>query len=1083
MPPSAKANSSTPGPAKLLLDRKAMKKQMANGALLNSPTSKKAQEVVVSSRGAPTYSPQQLLNPRALASRTAKGRSASTMSAPESSAPESTASSPGSESDGQKRKVSNDGADLIENLYGVERRSERPPKQIKVEQGSNGETLDPGPMSRSKPSFNAQSTGTVGSFMKESKESEAELTASLVDLTNDDDEEVVITSHKDIGDEVVCYGMVKATIHAHRTPKPQATAFDAPGSWPLIQCNIVRDPARHMVIKVAGPDHNDFGKLDPTISSALSPVLDKKFPGFRTVVRIPMRSKQPGEVAGAPCSDIINVQITIYGPRRNTEAIGKFFAQKNIWFEKPLAVEKGYILFNPHADQRRLMTPLGQGVQSRSVYSDARTIEEATTAVSKMFDSLATSDRVLPQMETSPLIVTPLLDHQKQALWFMNRREQARVFSRKEEENTSLWREEILPNGAKGYTEIVSGVKLRHEPPQVLGGLLADMMGLGKTIEILALIASTYDAAQHFSKQKLLRVSPEDTQHLRNAKTTLLISPLSAVKNWEDQLREHVQPGGLTYYVYHGSGRTKNAFELANYDIVIATYGTVAYEVSRQNVSPLQQIRWFRIVLDEAHTIREQKTVQSQVIYSLWATRRWAVTGTPIQNRLEDLGSLVKFLRLYPYNEAGKFAQYIKGPVMSGNAASLKSLRVFVDSFTLRRLKDQVDLPKREEIVVRLDFSPEEKELHEFFRRESNAKMQIVTQKGTKGSMSYMLTSITTLRLVSAHGKDLLNSKDRAKLRGATKQEAIDLDESTQQQLTPTVAYEILDLMVDAGFNTCMQCTKQAIAIDPSTSEEEDTTGAMFSCFDIVCKECLKRYQEAFDKVDSEMPCPICSVSISKDYVEVTWDGLEDARAKKETTAMQPKAKRSTYQGPHTKTRALLNDLASIKQDSAPFIEKGEPPIKSVVFSEFTSHLDLIGRALKDYDHKFLRIDGTMGLNQRRKVLDRFADDNEITVLLASIKAAGQGLNLTAASRAFIMEPLWNPAAEQQAVDRVHRLGQKRDVLITRFLMNNSIEVKIRELQNAKQKMADISMNPNHKALSKQEQREESIKMLRGLFK
>ena len=341
-----------------------------------------------------------------------------------------------------------------------------------------------------------------------------------------------------------------------------------------------------------------------------------------------------------------------------------------------------------------------------------------------------------------------------------------------------------------------------------------------------------------------------------------------------------------------------------------------------------------------------------------------------------------------------------------------------------------------------------------------------------------------TLRLVSAHGKDLLNSRDKARLRGSSKTEAIDVDEDPgQPEMTTASAYNMLDLMIDAAFNTCLQC-RRAVLDNGGSEDQENLAGVLLPCFDLMCSDCFAPHKEVFD-ADPQVkhPCPMCSAMISGHYVSLTPEGLEAARESKEATVPQPKAKKAKYEGPHTKTRALLNDLARTKNESLPLVETGESPIKSVVFSEFTSHLDLIGRALRDHGHDFLRIDGTMNLAQRRKVLDAFNNDDHFTVLLASIKAAGQGLNLTAASKVYIMEPLWNPAAEQQAVDRVHRLGQSRDVVITRYLMEESIEVKIRQLQEAKREMADISMNPNHKALSKQEIRDENTRRLREFFK
>jgi len=122
--------------------------------------------------------------------------------------------------------------------------------------------------------------------------------------------------------------------------------------------------------------------------------------------------------------------------------------------------------------------------------------------------------------------------------------------------------------------------------------------------------------------------------------------------NWEQQIKDHIKEKALSYYVYHGSTRTDDIDKLAEYDMVITTYSMVHIDVNRKGRKgkefPLAHLEFFRIVLDEAHIIREQSTLQSQAVCLLPAQRRWAVTGTPIQNRLEDFGALTKFLRLTP---------------------------------------------------------------------------------------------------------------------------------------------------------------------------------------------------------------------------------------------------------------------------------------------------------------------------------------------------------------------------------------------------------------------------------------------------
>lgn len=122
-----------------------------------------------------------------------------------------------------------------------------------------------------------------------------------------------------------------------------------------------------------------------------------------------------------------------------------------------------------------------------------------------------------------------------------------------------------------------------------------------------------------------------------------------------------------------------------------------------------------------------------------------------------------------------------------------------------------------------------------------------------------------------------------------------------------------------------------------------------------------------------------------------------------------------------------------------------------------------------------------MTLPARGKALEEFATDDSITILLATIGAGGVGLNLTSASRVFIMEPQYNPAAVAQAVDRVHRLGQHRPVQTVQFIMKGSIEEKILDLAKKKQQLADMSMSRGK--LDKREVQEARMREYRSLFK
>ncbi|RMZ91001.1 hypothetical protein DV736_g1760, partial [Chaetothyriales sp. CBS 134916] len=1000
---------------------------------------------------------------------------------------------------------------LLANLYGAEDRTEPPQKKVKL--GTQGIDKD-GQIVNGRHTFHHTNSGVVGDYLKpKSLEqiSPETLQRAVVDLTTDDDDEhidseIQVTGSRSVVDEEVCVGSINAWAQIHLVPKPKAkNLFDSPSQWPLIICMLRRNgEPKSNRIDLIDFHGVEFGRLDRDNAIPLSQAMDG-LRGLRTQPRIlPRRKINDRQWPHQPTSERISIRINIYARREDVEKLGKLFGQHNRWFITPLSPDKGIPIVNPHGERGITQTLTNASRPSGNVLSDTRTMEEINSEVSKIFDHFS-GQTMLEETVAPESIRTALLPHQKQALTFMLRHEKPRTFGDREDENSSLWRKKVTAKGLITYEDPVSGYRVDEEPEQVLGGLLADVMGLGKTLEALTLVASTVETAKDFAEAKFVRTGEAEADLLCNSKATLIVCPTSTVQNWENQIREHVDPEALNYYVYHGPNRLRNPYDIAKYHIVITTYGTVSSDYSHKargmSKTPLKQIKWFRVILDEAHTIREQRTAQSEAVNKLWGQRRWALTGTPIQNRIDDLGALTRFLRLYPYDSVARFNQYIRSPALAGDPAFLMKLRVFVDSFTLRRLRDKIDLPKRLDFIQHLEFTEAEEKMHDLFKERARLEFTQLAQSKEKrsGVQHHVLQAIMTLRLICAHGRDLLKEKDLAVLKGITVDEPIVVDEeNTNRSITKRDAYEHIKMMVDASVDFCDQCAKQLFGESPTReldAEEDRERCFVLPCLDVVCADCFQAYKSSFWEIANDkvpISCPFCNLQIAaqcipiKGSVPETLDSLPDEAPDykaKEDEGAAAEIEKDNYSGPSTKTRALLKDIEYMSEDSKAFIAQGEPPIKCVVFSEFTSNLNLIERDLAANGHSFVRIDGTMSLAQRKRVLESLATDNDVTILLASIKAAGQGLNLTAASRVFIMEPMWNPAAETQAVDRVYRIGQKRDVVIKRYLIKDSIESKIVELQKKKQQLADVTMSRNHKQLSKKEVREQHMKEISKLFR
>ena len=295
--------------------------------------------------------------------------------------------------------------------------------------------------------------------------------------------------------------------------------------------------------------------------------------------------------------------------------------------------------------------------------------------------------------------------------------------------------------------------------------------------------------------------------------------------------------------------------------------------------------------------------------------------------------------------------------------------------------------------------------------------------------------------------------------------------------------------MQDTNSDACIECNKKLGSTEGSNLDgesQDDILGYMTPCFHVVCRSCIRGYEERsrsfLQPGQSVTRCMVCNDFVRLEFVEIRQSDVDAEHAGATKTKHRSSGKRlDKYTGPHTKTKALLDDL--LKSKAASEANPSEPPFKSVVFSGWTSHLDLIELALMSAGIGFTRLDGSMSRTARTAAMDAFRDDPNVHVILVSIMAGGLGLNLTAGNNVYVMEPQYNPAAEAQAIDRIHRLGQKRAVRTTRYIMRDSFEEKMIEIQEKKMKLASLSMDGQSKALDKAEAARQKLMDLRSLFK
>ena len=968
---------------------------------------------------------------------------------------------------------------------------------------------------------NTGSSGMLGDHLKEARQKAANGTApGTIDLTADDDD-VVITGgtakpRRNPDDEIVCIGVLTCRANIHRVPA--CGTFLGKDHWPRMKITLrkaVSQTSRDAVVELVDRTNHVFGKIAILQADPLSQLLNgSHVSGFRITAYLSPRKRAHGENAGDAVSQNLPVETILYCKHGATASVGRFLSQKALFLATPTHVDNSKEgvtkVINPQVPQAYQNQQIGSSTKPAYGSSTTRTVEQITQDVSSMFDSLVTNEQ-LPEKEANPdIISTPLLPHQKQGLHFLIDHEShdENVQDSKDAAKFSLWKKTTKVSGHDVWYNVITGHELREKPEPVYGGILADMMGLGKTLSILSLVAATVPEAHAF-KIKQTSKEQEEKGVKRNAQGTLIICPTSVLSNWTEQIAAHVRKGKLTFCVYHGPSRIQDVQVLAKFDIVFTTYGTVASEWSDalRKKKALASLNWFRIVLDEAHTVRNASTRSAKGAGALHAQRRWAVTGTPVQNRLEDLGALIRFLRIKPFDEPSAWAQYIISPFKLGDESVIPNLRLLVDSITLRRGKENIGLKQRHESHSRLEFTPEEKALYTSFASRSNMQLKGMMRESSvlRGkTYAHVLKSLLRLRMISNHGREMLNEDDLKDLEGMSASNAIDLGDepeieaaSAKKFISPNEAYSLLKMQADNDMDYCSKCSKsiagrkgsQSADNDEDSSsdeDDEDVIGYLTPCYHLYCPDCkddlVEKTVPPMLRPDNYHECEVCDTYIRFEFFELSRSEMlsyaEDHAPgvkKLRRATWNPE----TYSGPSTKVRALLEDLQKSRVETAA-LAPGEPPIRSVVFTEWTSYLDLLEYALEKAGHTFVRLDGSMNVKQRAQVLIDFKTDPAITVLLVSIRAGGQGLNFTAANKVYMMEPQYNPGVEQQAIDRVHRLGQEREVEIVHYIMKESVEEALLRLQDKKTKLASLSMD---KKKTKSEEAKKRIEELRELFK
>ncbi|KAH8664039.1 nucleotide exicision repair protein [Xylariales sp. PMI_506] len=570
------------------------------------------------------------------------------------------------------------------------------------------------------------------------------------------------------------------------------------------------------------------------------------------------------------------------------------------------------------------------------------------------------------------------------------------------------------------------------------GGILGDEMGLGKTIQAVSLIMSDYPAKN----------------------PTLVLVPPVALMQWTAEISSYTD-GRLSTLIVHTTNtkaKAMKAKELKTYDVILMSYNSLESAYRKQEKgftrkdglykekSQIHSIRFHRVILDEAHSIKTRTTMTAKACFALNVEYRWCLTGTPLQNRIGEFFSLIRFLNIKPFasyccrqcscsslewsmNDEGKcnhckcghnsmrhvsvFNQELLNPIQKfGNRGkgqeAFKKLRLMTDRIMLRRVKkdhtDSMELPVKETYVV-----------PQFFGQEENDFAKSIMTSGQREFDTYVAQGVMLNNYANIFGLIM------------------------QMRQVADHPDLILRKSANGGQNVLNCCICDEPAEEAIRSR----------CKHDFCRVCAKLYINSQDQPD----CPRCHIPLSIDLEQPSIEQNE-AMVKKSSIINRINMDKWTSS---SKMELLVHELYKLRSDNASH--------KSIIFSQFTTMLQLIEWRLRRAGITTVMLDGSMTPAQRQASINHFMNTVEVECFLVSLKAGGVALNLTEASRVFIVDPWWNPAAEWQSADRCHRIGQTRPCIITRLCIEDSVESRIVQLQEKKTNMINSTINSDDAAM------------------
>ncbi|KAF7860763.1 hypothetical protein EAF04_008281 [Stromatinia cepivora] len=646
---------------------------------------------------------------------------------------------------------------------------------------------------------------------------------------------------------------------------------------------------------------------------------------------------------------------------------------------------------------------------------------------------------------------------------------------------TSLWHHQLLG------VHFMMGREFSIEGPK--GGINADAMGLGKTVEMLAAIVANPRPKGAIKK----KIGP-----------TLIICPACIIDQWESEIEKHLEDDKYqNVLVFRGGANVKKA-NLMGADIVLASYHQVRMScpwpadsvlrglrklaTSKGNKAPicptavedwidkhrgnrgglLHNINWHRVVLDEAQNIKNEAVRTSHGANALLGQYRWAMSGTPMMNRREELYPYFRFVKDPAITDLYMFTRdFCEEDNKKCDERINETLaRIIVRRTMTDRIlgKEIVELPPftRKNNLISFNQATEVlyRAVEERFR---DLVRKALDNDDPRKKMQYSIVAVLRLRQFTAHP---LIIEPQMKI-------MFDIKELMEIQKEMNGGDPALHYRIDLWIRD-LECGRE----NPKSFKFQDTDECgicneieiedaqqVRTCKNrhIFCRSCIELYcttQAATEQVDDgKMKCPavLCSGTFEFERLKNVKGtpkerSSEQKRGRDVLRYVPPLGARSewiedvdvgNYAPPQsTKLAAIRRQLLDWRKEA--------PSDKTIIFVQWKAMILLIGLMLEEEDFHFVYYTGDMSKKKRAAAMDSFENMKVVTVMIMGLQVGGVGLNITCANRAIMVDLWWNQAVEMQANARIYRIGQQRKTHFRREIVRRSLDVRLALMQMRK---------------------------------